>query len=116
MLDVVKKLSDKYGRQKVEDYIYAKSGLERNDVLLHRDAKAAYDEGKAELDDKLDKGKINQDQYDVLMQQVQADYEKKLAEGGDYSGLEGLVLRDQQDQLDEDLKNQVIDKLEYIAA
>ena len=113
LLDVVKKLSDKYGRQKVEDYIYAKSGLERNDVLLHRDAKAAYDEGKAELDDKLDKGKINQDQYDVLMQQVQADYEKKLAEGGDYSGLEGLVLRDQQDQLDEDLKNQVIDKLEY---
>ncbi len=113
LVDWVKVLADRYGRQKVEDYIYAKSGLERNEVFLRRDAQKSYDEGKAELDGKLAAGTINQDQYEVLMQQVQATYENTLAEGHDYAGLEGLAFRDHQERLDEQLASGEIDQLEY---
>ena len=112
LMDYVHELAQKYGLRNVEDYIYAKSGLERNDVLLLRDAKKAFDEGKKLLDDKLAAGTIDEDQYEVLMKVTQADFEKTLAKGRDYSGLEALVFRDYKDQLDEDKRNGKITEAE----
>ena len=112
LMDYVHELAQKYGLRNVEDYIYAKSGLERNDVLLLRDAKKAFDEGKKLLDDKLAAGTIDEDQYEVLMKVTQADFEKTLAKGRDYSGLEALVFRDYKDQLYDDVRNGKITEAE----
>lgn len=97
----IKELSKKSDLKSVEDYIYAKSGLERNDVFLHRDAQRTFDESKKELDDKLEKGSITQPQYDVLMKTVEADYNKFIEAGGDYSGLTALVLESHEDELNQ---------------
>lgn len=112
LMDYVHELAQKYGLRNVEDYIYAKSGLERNGVLLLRDAKKAFDEGKKLLDDKLAAGTIDEDQYEVLMKVTQADFENTLATGRDYSGLEALVFRDYKDQLYDDVRNGKITEAE----
>lgn len=99
LLNHIDRLAKMSSREQVEDYIYAKSGLERNEVFLNREAQKAYDEAKKELDGKLDKGEITQPQYDTLMDKVQADYDKMISEGKDYSGLTGLVLKHYDDEL-----------------
>lgn len=99
LLNHIDRLAKMSSREQVEDYIYAKSGLERNEVFLNREAQKAYDEAKKELDGKLDKGDITQPQYDTLMDKVQADYDKMISEGKDYSGLTGLVLKHYDDEL-----------------
>lgn len=99
LLNHIDRLAKMSSREQVEDYIYAKSGLERNEVFLNREAQKAYDEAKKELDGKLDKGDITQPQYDALMDKVQADYDKMISEGKDYSGLTGLVLKHSADEL-----------------
>lgn len=100
LVEQIKKLSGSASREEVEDYIYAKSGLERNEVFLKRDADKAFNESKKELDAKLDKGDLTQDQYDALMKIAEADYQKAMSEPRDYSGLEGLVLKARQDELE----------------
>ena len=100
LVEQIKKLSGSTSREEVEDYIYAKSGLERNEVFLKRDADKAFNESKKELDAKLDKGDLTQDQYDALMKIAEADYQKAMSEPRDYSGLEGLVLKARQDELE----------------
>ncbi len=99
LLNHIDRLAKMSSREQVEDYIYAKSGLERNEVFLNREAQKAYDEAKKELDGKLDKGDITQPQYDTLMDKVQADFDKMISEGKDYSGLTGLVLKHYDDEL-----------------
>lgn len=100
LVEQIKKLSGSASREEVEDYIYAKSGLERNEVFLKRDADKAFNESKKELDAKLDKGDLTQDQYDALIKIAEADYQKAMSEPRDYSGLEGLVLKARQDELE----------------
>lgn len=100
LVEHIKKLSGSASREEVEDYIYAKSGLERNEVFLKRDADKAFNESKKELDAKLDKGDLTQDQYDALIKIAEADYQKAMSEPRDYSGLEGLVLKARQDELE----------------
>ena len=100
LVEQIKKLSGSASREEVEDYIYAKSGLERNEVFLKRDADKAFGESKKELDAKLDKGDLTQDQYEALMKIAEADYQKAMSEPRDYSGLEGLVLKARQDELE----------------
>lgn len=100
LVEQIKKLSGSASREEVEDYIYAKSGLERNEVFLKRDADEAFNESKKELDAKLDKGDLTQDQYDALVKIAEADYQKAMSEPRDYSGLEGLVLKARQDELE----------------
>lgn len=99
LLNHIDRLAKMSSREQVEDYIYAKSGLERNEVFLAREAQKVYDEAKKELDGKLDKGEITQPQYDALMDKVQADFDKMISEGKDYSGLTGLVLKHYDDEL-----------------
>lgn len=53
MVDHIDNLSRKYGRKLVEDYIYAKSGLERNDNFLLRDAEETKNRKLSELDAKI---------------------------------------------------------------
>lgn len=100
LVEQIKKMSGSASREEVEDYIYAKSGLERNEVFLKRDADKAFNESKKELDAKLDKGDLTQDQYDALIKIAEADYQKAMSEPKDYSGLEGLVLKARQDELE----------------
>lgn len=115
LVEEVKKLAGKYGRQEVEDYIYAKSGLERNEVLVRRDAQKKYDEKKKELDAKLESNEINEDQYEALMGQVADEYDKTVTEGADYSGLEGLAFRDYEDELYDQLDEGAITESEFKA-
>ena len=113
LMDQVKKLSDKYGRERVEDYIYAKSGLERNEVILQRDANKELQESIQDLDKKLEKDEITQPQYDALVKTVQQRYNETIAAGGDFSGLTGLVQSKHQEELEEMLEEGQIDKAEF---
>lgn len=101
LLNHIGRLAKMSSREQVEDYIYAKSGLERNEVFLHREAKKAYNEAKEELDKKLDKGDITQSQYDALMDKAQNDYDKFIKAGGDFSGLTGLVIEAHQEEIEQ---------------
>lgn len=113
LMDHVEKLSSKYGRERVEDYIYAKSGLERNEVILQRDANKEMQESIQELDKKLEKGEITQPQYKALINTVIKRYNETIAAGGDFSGLTGLVQSKHQEELEQLLEENKIDKAEF---
>ena len=99
ILKHIKELSKESDLRTVEYYIYAKSGLARNEYVLHRDAQRRFDESKKELDGKLEKGSITQPQYDVLMKKVEEDYNKFIEAGGDFSGLTELAIKSHGDEL-----------------
>lgn len=101
LLNHIDRLAKMSSREQVENYIYAKSGLERNEVFLRREAQKAYDEAKDELDKKLDKGDITQPQYNTLMGKVQEDYDKFIKAGGDYSGLTGLIVKAHEEEIEQ---------------
>lgn len=95
-IDRLAKMSD---RNTVENYIYAKSGLERNEVFLLREADKVLKEKTEELDKRLADKLISQKQYDKELQELKDAREKFIAEGKDYSGLTGLVLKEYEDEL-----------------
>ncbi|MEE0969940.1 MAG: LPD38 domain-containing protein [Clostridia bacterium] len=113
LLEEMKKLSDKYGRENVERYIYCKSGLERNEVLRQRDADEAYNEAKEELDEKLAKNEIDQAQYQVLLAEADKQRTKTLTTDTDYSGIRGLMFNTKADELFNQYKNGNISEAEY---
>ena len=96
-IDKLAKMSD---RNTVENYIYAKSGLERNEVFLYREADKVLKEKTEKLDKRLADKLISQKQYDKELQELKDAREKFIAEGKDYSGLTGLVLKEYEDELD----------------
>lgn len=113
LLEEMKKLSDKYGRENVERYIYCKSGLERNEVLRQRDADEAYNEAKEELDEKLANNEIDQAQYQVLLAEADKQRTKTLSTDTDYSGIRGLMFNTKADELFNQYKNGNISEAEY---
>lgn len=110
LVEAVKTLSDKYGREAIERYIYCKSGLERNEVIRQRDADEAYNEAKAELDDKLAKNQITQAQYNVLLQQADTQRQQTLSEDVDYSGIRGMLYNVKAQAINKDYEEGRIDK------
>ena len=113
LLEVMHKLTEKYGREAIERYVYCKTGLERNVVLRLRDADKDYEDAKAELDDKLSKGEIDQAQHDLLLQQAEDQRNKALSKDVDYSGLRGLLLNYKAVQIWKDYENDKIDEKTY---
>ena len=109
----IKVLSDKVGQQAVEDYIYAKSGLERNEVLKQRDADKAYAESIEELDEKLRKGELSDDQYDALKTNAEIARSEAMAKEDDYAGLRGLLFNFRVRELDDRLERSEITIDEY---
>ena len=99
LLSQIDKLAKMSDRNTVENYIYAKSGLERNEVFLHREADKVLKEKTEELDKRLADKLITQKQYDKELQELKDAREKFIAEGKDYSGLTGLVLKEYEDEL-----------------
>lgn len=100
LIDHINLLIKKSDREKTEDYIYAKSGLARNKKFLQRDADRMFEDSKKELDEKLQNNEITQKQYDALMKLEKERFDKFISEGGDYSGLTGLVIQAHQEELD----------------
>lgn len=113
LMKEVKKLSDLYGRERLEEYLLAKSGLERNEVFKKRDADKAYNEAMEELDKKLKEKNITQKQYDTLKDKAEEDHKNALKADKDYSGLEGLVFKPHKEELDKKLDNGDITEKEY---
>ena len=113
LMKEVKKLSDLYGRERLEEYLLAKSGLERNEVFKKRDADKAYNEAMEELDKKLKEKNITQKQYDILKDKAEEDHKNALKADKDYSGLEGLVFKPHKEELDKKLDNGDITEKEY---
>ena len=99
LLEQIDKLAKMSDRKSVEDYIYAKSGLERNELFLNREADKILGEKTKELDESLATGSITQKQYDKELKELQESRDKFIAEGKDYSGLTGLVLKEYEDEL-----------------
>lgn len=99
LLSQIDKLAKMSDRNSVENYIYAKSGLERNEVFLLREADKVLKEKTEELDKRLADKLISQKQYDKELQELKDAREKFIAEGKDYSGLTGLVLKEYEDEL-----------------
>lgn len=99
LLSQIDKLAKMSDRNTVENYIYAKSGLERNEVFLLREADKVLKEKTEELDKRLADKLITQKQYDKELQELKDAREKFIAEGKDYSGLTGLVLKEYEDEL-----------------
>lgn len=99
LLEQIDKLAKMSDRQTVEDYIYAKSGLERNELFLNREADKILNEKTKELDESLATGSITQKQYDKELKELEEARDKFIAEGKDYSGLTGLVLKEYEDEL-----------------
>lgn len=115
LMSEIKVLSDKVGQQAVEDYIYAKSGLERNEVLKQRDADKAYAESVEELDEKLRKGELTDDQYSALKTNAEIARSEAMAKEDDYAGLRGLLFNSKVRELDERLHRFEINDDEYDA-
>ena len=103
LMSVIKRLSDKFGQKSVEDYIYAKSGLERNEVLKKRDADKAYAEALEDLDEKLRKGELSDDLYDALNSNAEIARSEAMSSEDDYAGLRGLLFNSKAHELDERL-------------
>ena len=99
LLEQIDKLAKMSDRKSVEDYIYAKSGLERNELFLNREADKILKEKTDELDENLATGSITQKQYDKELKELEEARDKFIAEGKDYSGLTGLVLKEYEDEL-----------------
>ena len=110
LIEELKKLSDKYSHEEVRRYIYCKSGLERNEVLRQRDADEAYEESKAELDEKLAKGNITQAQYNALLQQVDKQRADTLSKDVDYSGIRGMLINARVAEVEKEYQEGRIDK------
>ena len=110
LVEAVKALSEKYGRDAVERYIYCKSGLERNEVLRQRDADEAYNDAKAELDEKLANNQIDQAQYNALLQQADDQRLKNLSEDVDYSGIRGMLYNIKAQAINKEFEEGKIDK------
>lgn len=110
LVEAVKALSEKYGRDAVERYIYCKSGLERNEVLRQRDADEAYNDAKAELDEKLANNQIDQAQYNALLQQADDQRLKTLSEDVDYSGIRGMLYNIKAQAINKEFEEGKIDK------
>lgn len=110
LIDELKELSDKYSHEEVRRYIYCKSGLERNEVLRQRDADEAYEESKAELDEKLAKGNITQAQYNVLLQQADQQRTDTLSKDIDYSGIRGMLVNARVAEVEKEYQEGRIDK------
>ena len=110
LVEAVKTLSEKYGREAVERYIYCKSGLERNEVLRQRDADEAFNAAKEELDDKLAKGQLTQPQYDALLQQAEDQRQQTLSEDVDYSGIRGMLFNLKAQAINKEYEEGRIDK------
>lgn len=74
-------------------YVYAKSGLERNEKFPVIKAEQEYVDKKKELDKSLIEGKLNDKQYDALLEQAEAARDQKIADSKteDFSGLTGLM-------------------------
>lgn len=74
-------------------YVYAKSGLERNEKFPVIKAEQEYEDKKKELDKSLIEGKLNDKQYDALLEQAEAARDQKIADSKteDFSGLTGLM-------------------------
>lgn len=99
LLEQIDKLAKMSDRKSVEDYIYAKSGLERNELFLNREADKILKEKTDELNESLATGSISQKQYDKELKELEEARDKFIAEGKDYSGLTGLVLKEYEDEL-----------------
>lgn len=99
LLEQIDKLAKMSDRKSVEDYIYAKSGLERNELFLNREADKILKEKTDELDERLAAGTITQKQYDKELKELEEARDKFIAAGKDYSGLTGLVLKEYEDEL-----------------
>ena len=99
LLEQIDKLAKMSDRKSVEDYIYAKSGLERNELFLNREADKILNEKTKELDESLATGSITQKQYDKELKELEEARDKFIAAGKDYSGLTGLVLKEYEDEL-----------------
>lgn len=110
LVEAVKALSEKYGRDAVERYIYCKSGIERNEVLRQRDADEAYNDAKAELDEKLANNQIDQAQYNALLQQADDQRLKTLSEDVDYSGIRGMLYNIKAQAINKEFEEGKIDK------
>ena len=101
LLDEVAKLApNEAARSRLTDYMMAKHGLERNEVMAHREAgKQAYEEFKAELrkaEHAVDKNPLDQDAIDALddVKQRMHDREEELYyenRSRDYAGLTALT-------------------------
>lgn len=113
LMSVIKRLSDKFGQKSVEDYIYAKSGLERNEVLKKRDADKAYAEALEDLDEKLRKGELSDDQYDALKSNAEIARSEAMSSEDDYAGLRGLLFNSKAHELDERLRKGEITEADY---
>lgn len=87
LLAEIKSLTDEFGETEVERYIYAKSGLERNEVFVKRDADAAYDKDLREIEKKWNRGDIDASERALLTAEAESERRKALKEKHDYSGL-----------------------------
>lgn len=99
LLEQIDKLAKMSDRKSVEDYIYAKSGLERNELFLNREADKILNEKTKELDESLATSSITQKQYEKELKELEEARDKFIAAGKDYSGLTGLVLKEYEDEL-----------------
>lgn len=75
------------------DYIYAKSGLKRNEQYPVLKANRDLDEFKKEVEDKLRKGELTEKQYNKLIENAEKKRDQYIEEaaGKDFSGLTGLM-------------------------
>ena len=100
LVEVAKLAPNEAARSRLTDYMMAKHGLERNEVMAHREAgKQAYEEFKAELrkaEHAVDKNPLDQDAIDALddVKQRMHDREEELYyenRSRDYAGLTALT-------------------------
>lgn len=77
----------------LRDYIYAKSGLKRNEQYPVLKANRDLDEFKKEIEDQLKTGKLTEEQYNKLIENAEKKRDQYIEEaaGKDFSGLTGLM-------------------------
>ena len=103
LLDIVAEISKSGGRERLDDYMFAKHGLERNDVMARRDARRAV-EKKYGKDLKKAEEAVNQNPNDPVALQALADLKLKMQlkeddlykknRAKDYAGLTALTEHD----------------------
>lgn len=77
----------------LRDYIYAKSGLKRNEQYPVLKANRDLEEFKKEIDDKFNKGELTEKQYNKLIENAEEKRDQYIEEAADkdFSGLTGLM-------------------------